>query len=289
MTPPQLSVLLPCRNGARTLELALRSVLTQTFSNFEVLILNDGSTDATIEVASSFADSRVLILGDWVGRGLPIRLNEGVAAARGRYIARMDADDVCFPQRFERQIAYLQTHPEVDLLGCRAVVFHDSGEVIGLLPFAHDHRALCAQPWRNIPLAHPTWMGQRRWFLEHPYRLPEVHRAEDQELLLRSCLDSQYACLDEVLLGYRQGAFQLRRTLTARRSLLAAQLGLFGQRGQWGYAVCALTLSAAKVALDGLAALPGCERLFFQRMQDVVTDQTRDTLRRCLAISAVSN
>lgn len=282
MTTPQLSVLLPCRNGARTLELALRSVLTQTFSNFEVLILNDGSTDATIEVASSFADSRVRLLGDRVGRGLPIRLNEGVAAARGRYIARMDADDVCFPARFEKQLAFLQSHPDVDLVGCRAVVFRDDGQVIGLLPYAPDHAALCARPWRNIPLPHPTWMGRKKWFLEHPYRLPEVHRAEDQELLLRSYPDSQYACLDEVLLGYRQGAFQLQRTLTARRSLLATQIGLFTQRSQWGYAVHALTLTAAKVVLDILAALPSFERLYFQRMSEPVPDLVKNRLQRCL-------
>lgn len=285
MSTPLVSVLLPCRNGARTLALAIRSVLNQTFDDFELLLLNDGSSDESVAIARSFGDSRVRVCGDSVGRGLPWRLNEGVAAASGRYIARMDADDVCFPERFARQVAFLQAYPEVDLVGCRAVVFRDSGEVIGLLPFAPSHDGLCAQPWRNIPLPHPSWMGRRSWFEAHPYRLPEVHRAEDQELLLRSYPDSHYACLDEVLLGYRQGQFQLQRTLVARRALFAAQLGLFAQRAEWGNAARAAALLIIKVVVDGLAALPGGQVLFFSRMGASVPATVKDILQHCLAES----
>ena len=283
MSTPVLSVLLPCRNGARTLALALRSILNQTFGDFELLLLNDGSTDDSVAIASALGDPRIRILGDGIGRGLPLRLNEGVTVARGRYIARMDADDVCFPKRFAQQVGFLDAHSEVDLVGCRAVVFRDSGEVVGLLPFASDHAALCARPWRNIPLAHPTWMGRRSWFLAHPYRIPEVRRAEDQELLLRSYLDSRYACLNDVLLGYRQGPFQLQRTLVARRALLAAQLGLFAQRREWGNATRAAALSVIKVVVDGFTALPGGDVLFFQRMGAPVSAAVKDTLQRSLS------
>ena len=282
MSTPVLSVLLPCRNGARTLALALRSVLNQTFGDFELLLLNDGSTDDSVAIASALGDPRIRIVGDGIGRGLPLRLNEGVTVARGRYIARMDADDVCFPQRFAQQVAFLDAHSEVDLVGCRAVVFRDCGEVVGLLPFAPDHAALCAQPWRNIPLPHPSWMGRRDWFKAHPYRLPEVRRAEDQELLLRSYPDSRYACLDEVLLGYRQGPFQLQRTLLARRALLAAQLGLFAQRGEWGNAARATVLSSIKIVLDSLAALPGGDALFFRRMSAPVSAEVKVVLQQSL-------
>lgn len=289
MSTPLVSVLLPCRNGARTLALAMRSVLNQTFDDFELLLLNDGSTDDSVAIARSFGDSRVRVCGDGVGRGLPWRLNEGVAAASGRYIARMDADDVCFPERFARQVAFLDAHPEVDLVGCRAVVFRDSGEVVGLLPFVPSHAGLCAQPWRNIPLPHPSWMGRRSWFEAHPYRLPEVRRAEDQELLLRSYPDSHYACLDEVLLGYRQGPFQLQRTLVARRALFAAQLGIFAQRAEWGNAARAAALLVIKVTVDGLAAMPGGEALFFSRMGASVPATVKDILQHCLADSGEFN
>jgi glycosyltransferase involved in cell wall biosynthesis len=282
MTAPRVSVLLPCRNGGRTLALALQSMLAQTFTDFELLLLDDGSTDESMEVARRFDDDRIRILSDGVGRGLPQRLNQGVSCARGQYIARMDADDVSFPLRLERQVAYLDRHPEIDLVGCRAVVFRDSGDVVGLLPFAPDHAALCARPWRNIPLPHPTWMGRRQWFLTHAYRLPEVPRAEDQELLLRASATSHYACVGDVLLGYRQGPFGLRRTLLARRSLWTAQLRLFAGRGQWGDAVRTVPSAIVKIGIDLLAAIPGGETLFFMRMNEPVPAAVRDELSCCL-------
>lgn len=282
MADPLLTVLLPCCNGGATLGPALQSVLSQTFADFELIFLNDGSTDNSVETARSFNDARVHIEGGPERCGLPIRLNQGVAQARGKFIARMDADDICFPERFERQLAFLQAHPEVDLLGCRAVAFSGAGETIGLLPFAASHERLCAQPWRNIPLPHPSWMGRRSWFQKHRYRLPEVRRAEDQELLLRSYKDSRFACLDEVLLAYRQGPFQLQRTLIARRALFFAQLGLFIKRREWVNAALALASGSAKVAVDCLCALPGLQKLFFARMGEPVSENIQQQLARCL-------
>jgi len=283
MADPLLSVLLPCCNGAATLGLALQSVLSQTFGDFELIFLNDGCTDQSVEIAQSFNDARIRILGGSERCGLPIRLNQGVGQAKGQFIARMDADDICFPERFERQLAFLQAHPDVDLLGCRAVVFRGEGEIMGLLPFGATHESLCVQPWRNIPLPHPSWMGRRSWFQRHNYRIPEVRRAEDQELLLRSSKDSRFACLDEVLLAYRQGPFQLQRTLIARRTLLMAQLGLFFKWREWQNAFLALASAAAKVAVDCLSALPGLQKLFFARMGAPVSEDTRRQLARCLA------
>src|SRR5262245_53821277 len=114
MNVPRVSVLLPCRNGARTLELALRSILAQSFTEFELLLLDDGSTDESAAIASRFNDSRIRIFGDGMHRGLSLRLNEGVSRARGQYVARMDADDVSFPCRLERQVAYLDGNPQID-------------------------------------------------------------------------------------------------------------------------------------------------------------------------------
>ncbi len=283
MSDPLVSVLLPCHNGSATLGLALHSLLAQTFESFEILLLDDGSTDDSVAIAASFGDPRIRVLCDANRKGLPTRLNQGVALARGRFIARMDADDVSFPSRFDRQIAFLEANPAVDLVGCRALAFRGEGEMIGLLPFAATHAALCAHPWRNIPLPHPSWMGRRNWFERHPYRLPEVRRAEDQELLLRTSQDSQFACLEEVLLAYRQGPFQLRRTLVARRALFAAQWGLFLQRHEWNNAALATAAGLSKVAVDCLCALPGLQPLFFVRMNAPVNASVQHQLADCLA------
>jgi len=279
---PTISILLPAWNAEQTLGVALCSLLSQTFSDFELLLLDDGSTDGTVAVAEALADPRVRVIRDGRRMGLARRLNMGIDLARGRYIARMDADDVSFPERFARQVTFLDAHPHIDLVGCRAVAFRGDGEILGMLPFAGTHEAMCARPWRGIPLPHPGWMGRREWFVRHHYGMPEVMRAEDQELLLRSHTQSRFACLDEVLLGYRQGYFNLRKTLLARRSLLVAQLKYFVHQRQMRYALGALTLTAARVAVDLLAALPRAERLYFVRMSECAPSESIHTLRRSL-------
>lgn len=266
---PAVSVLLPVLNGRSTLAAAVGSILSQSFADFELLVLDDGSTDGSGDLARGIGDNRVRVIGDETRRGLAARLNQGIDLARGRYIARMDADDVAFPARLARQVTFLEAHPEIDLVGCRVVAFrHD--RVLGVLQSAPDHHALTGQPWRGIPLAHPSWLGRAEWFRAHHYAIPEVARAEDQELLLRACPTSRYACLDDVLLAYRQGRFALRRTLIARRHLLRAQLGHFRRRRQWGNAALALAATVVKVAFDLVARLPGCERVFFARMAGTV-------------------
>lgn len=283
---PAVSVLLPVRDGGGAFARALDSVLAQTLGDFELLVLDDGSRDGTAALARGCGDARVRLVSDGRRLGLAARLNQGIDLARGRYLARMDADDLCFTSRLERQAAFLDVHPEVDLVGCRAIVFREGGEVVGLLPFDATHEAICAAPWRWLRLPHPTWMGRIEWFRRHRYREPEVRRAEDQELLLRASPKSRYACLDEVLLGYRQGPFDLGRTWTARRGLLAAQLGIFASRGQWHYAGLALGATALKVAVDLVAALPGCERAFFARMSEPAPAPAVESLRSLLAAPA---
>jgi glycosyltransferase involved in cell wall biosynthesis len=251
---PAVSVLLPVRNGGRFLRPALQSLLAQTMGDLEVILLDDGSTDGSPALARSLGDPRIRIVEDGQHRGLSARLNQGVQLARAELIARMDADDICLPRRFELQRAYLAAHPEVDLLGCRAAVFRD-GEVLGLLPYAADHAALVARPWHTIPLPHPTWMGRRSWFLRHPYRTPEVQRAEDQELLVRAATSSRYACLPDVLLAYRLGAPDLRKTLLARRTQWLAQFRLLAARGEWRGAALSCVYGALKVGRDVASAL----------------------------------
>lgn len=284
MVSPVVSVLLPVRNAAPTLALALRSLLTQTFADFEVLVLDDGSTDSGMAIAHGFGDVRIRVTEDPVSRGLAERLNLGIDLAHGRYVARMDADDVAFPERLARQVAFLDAHPDVDLVGARAIAFRPDGTVVGLLPFRATHAELVATPWRGIPLAHPTWMGRAQWFRRHRYRTPEVRRAEDQELLLRASADSRYACLDAVLLGYRQPhRYELRRTLVARIAYSAAQLAHFARRRDIGAVLRTLAFVVAKMALDLVAAVPGLSRVFWVRMGAPAAEADRSTLAKLLA------
>jgi glycosyltransferase involved in cell wall biosynthesis len=242
------------RDGARTLALAMLSVLDQSFGDFELLVLDDGSIDASPNIALRFGDPRVRLLRDGMKQGLAARLNQGIDAAAGRYIARMDADDVCFPDRFARQVARLNTERSLDLIGCRVLDFDDSGSATGLRPYRLSHEALCALPWNGFYLVHPSWMGRADWFRRYRYQIPEVVRAEDQELLLRAYPDSRFAVLDEILLGYRMGPIALRKTLSQRRCLLAAQISRFAQRRQWHNLLLAMLATGLKLPRDLLFA-----------------------------------
>jgi glycosyltransferase involved in cell wall biosynthesis len=257
---PEVSVLLPVRDGARTLALAMVSVLEQSFRDFELLVIDDGSVDASPDIARQFDDPRVRLLRDGKKQCLAARLNQGIDAATGRYIARMDADDVCFPDRFARQVARLDAERSLDLVGCRALLFDDSGAAAGLYPYRSNHEALCAHPWNGFYLAHPSWMGRTGWFRRYRYQTPELVRSQDQELLLRAYPDSRFAVLDEILLGYRKGPFALRNILLSRRCFLGAQVGRFAQRRQWGNLLFALLATTVKLPRDLMFATPAGRR-----------------------------
>jgi glycosyltransferase involved in cell wall biosynthesis len=257
---PDVSVLLPVRDGVRTLALAMLSVLEQSFGDFELLVLDDGSVDASPDIALRFDDPRVRLLRDGMKRTLASRLNQGIDAASGRYIARMDADDVCFPERFARQVARLDAERSLDLVGCRALIFDGSGAATGLSPHRLSHEALCAQPWNGFYVVHPSWMGRAEWFRRFRYKTPELVRSQDQELLLRAYPESRFAVLDEVLLGYRMGPVALRNTLSQRRCLLGAQISQFMQRRQWRNLFLAVLATGLKLPRDLYFATPAGRR-----------------------------
>lgn len=226
-------------NASATIGLAVRSIVTQTYQNWELILVDDGSTDRTREIVSYMQDSRIRFIQEPSGNmGLASRLNQCMRLAEGQYIARMDADDVAYPQRLERQVQFLEAHRDIDLLGTGAVIFKDEGEIIGRYPTACSHEAICRRPWWGFPLAHPTWMGKRAWFLSHPYS-DEDTRCEDQALLLQSFSHSRFAALEEVLLGYRVGKISAgklgrgrlnycRRLLTKVKDPLSLSWALMG-------------------------------------------------------------
>lgn len=161
MPEPLVTVAMSVHNAASTLEAALRSILWQTFSDWELILVDDGSTDQTGRLLSQFCDARIHVVeGKGGQKGLATRLNECIDLARGKYVARMDADDIAYPERFERQVQYLETHPEVDLLGHGAVLFTGDGQALGAYPAASEHEEICRRPWWGFLLPiQPGWDG----------------------------------------------------------------------------------------------------------------------------------
>jgi glycosyltransferase involved in cell wall biosynthesis len=203
------------RNSAPTVGAAARSVVMQTLHDWEMIVIDDGSSDDSGSIVEGLDDRRIRLVRETRSAGLAARLNQAVALARGEFIARMDADDICFPERLSRQVDRLRNDPQLDLIGCGAVVFESSGNLVGEMLVGLDHREIVARPFVGLPLPHPTWCGRANWFRKNPYNA-ELRYAEDQDLLLRSFRHSRLGSVGEVLLGYRQDQLSLKKLVPGR-------------------------------------------------------------------------
>lgn len=214
------------RNGGTFLPLAVKSILNQTLKDFELLIIDDGSTDNAVENLRFFNDDRVRLIVDGQKRGLAARLNEGILMSAGEYIARMDADDLAMPRRLSVQKTFLDLNRSVDLVSSKVVAFRDD-ELIDFLPFRERHEEIIQKPWSGLYMPHPTWMARNAWFRQFTYHIPEIRLAEDQELLLRAMPQSIYFSIPEVLLAYNRTHSGLRKKILSRKGLLLAQIKVF--------------------------------------------------------------
>ncbi|MDX8404953.1 MAG: glycosyltransferase family 2 protein [Mariprofundus sp.] len=254
LSQPLLTVALPVYNGATTLVLAIRSILMQSFTDWELIILDDASTDNSLAVMRSFDDQRIRLVEGEKNMGLSARLNMAVAMARGVYFARMDQDDISYPDRFEKQLDYLKAHPDIDLLAASTISFRGDGEALGRLPVATSHEKICARPWNGFHMPHPTWMGKTNWFRCHRY-VSFADGAEDQHLLLRTYRMSRFACLDEPLLAYREGERPLKKMLRARRIFMRVYMRYLASKRHYATMVMMLPVIFMKMIADILHAV----------------------------------
>lgn len=237
---PLISIGMPVFNWEQTLNAAVQSILNQTYSNWELILIDDGSQDKTLEIAHSFQDPRIKIVCGGSNHQLPSRLNQSIELSRGKYFARMDGDDVSYPERLQRQVEYLEQHPEIDLLSTAYINFNDRGEAVGVKAVPESHEQICARPWAGFPVQHPTWTGRLDWFEKHQYRSDAI-RMEDYDLMLRTYQTSKFATLPEFLLGYRVPSLSLKKSLTGRYYLcrLLIQTALKNRSWRFGLAIVA--------------------------------------------------
>jgi glycosyltransferase involved in cell wall biosynthesis len=193
---------IPFRNARRTLADAVRSVFAQTHGDWELLLVDDGSSDGSSDVVRGVEDPRVRLTVDGRRLGLCARLNQIAAAARGACLARMDADDLMHPERIARQLEHLRANPGVDLVDTAIVTVDDDLTPLGI----RGERPLDPRPeavLRDGLLIHPTITGRTEWFRRNPYDGRFV-RAEDRELWVRTCATTAFARLREPLFFYRE-------------------------------------------------------------------------------------
>lgn len=204
---PTVSVVLPVWNGERFLSEAIESVLSQTLEAFDLLVVDDGSTDATLDIAQTFArrDPRVHVIS-LPRTGIANALNAGISNARGRYVARMDADDISLPSRLEKQVAYLDAHPECVAVGSAIEVIDEAGAHVGTKTFPADHADInhtLISGWTTA-LAHPTVMTRREALLSVGAYRPDRVPSEDLDLWFRLSRIGKLANMSEQLLRYRR-------------------------------------------------------------------------------------
>ncbi len=213
MTEPRISVLLPCYNSGETLGEAIDSVLAQSFGDFELLVLDDGSRDP----ATPPDDPRVTLLRSDDNLGLSRQLNLGIERARGEFIARLDADDIALPGRFEKQLGYLQAHPEIGICGSQAQLF-DVGGDREIWEYPTDPDTCHATLFLRSSFLHPGVMIRKRVLDENSLRYDESFIvAQDYELWSRMLEVCQGANLPGCLTRYRVSDSQLTKAHSATK------------------------------------------------------------------------
>jgi len=213
------SVLMPCYNSADTLEEALASVIGQTFEDFEIVVVDDGSTDGTVEILRSWErrDARiVLVLG--VHDGIVSALNRGLAACRAPYVVRMDADDRIHPDRIALQVSYLEAHHDVDVVSCKVKGFPDEGVREGFRLYMEWQNSLITnedirrEMFVESPVPHPSATFRRKR-IEQIGGYQDHGWAEDYDLWLRLYLEGvRFYKLPQILLEWREHPQRLTRT-----------------------------------------------------------------------------
>lgn len=181
----KISIGIPFFNAELYLADSIKSVINQSFNDWELILIDDGSTDRSLEIAHSFAqkDSRIRIISDGENKKLPARLNQIIEEAKYDYIARMDADDLMHPNRIEKQLHILKNNPDYDLVSSGLVSIDNKNQVKGYRNV--DNLIKADGNSNNTPIIHASILAKKSWYMRNKYSL-NFPRAEDYELWCRT-------------------------------------------------------------------------------------------------------
>jgi glycosyltransferase involved in cell wall biosynthesis len=217
-----VSVIMPAYNSERTIEVAIDSILKQTWKDLELLVVVDPSTDKTVEIVNrkSQVDNRVRLVELKSRNGISVALNEGIRLAKGEFIARMDSDDYSKPERIEKQIDYMRNHPDVDVLGTSVRLMHKKDGFVRIMSMPQQHSALVTLMRHEMPFVHPTVIFRRRFFRKVGVYDTSLRYAEDMDLWWRGYRICKFANLPDVLLDYTLPPIQGKVMVHLRETLV---------------------------------------------------------------------
>jgi glycosyltransferase involved in cell wall biosynthesis len=200
---PRVTVLMPVYNGERYLKEAVKSILAQSYTDFELLIINDGSTDRSAEIIKSFSDKRIQLIINERNIGQAETYNKGIKIANGNYIALMHADDISLPDRLQKQVAFMDANPELGISGTWVkLLTNNKKNRYWQLPIDPD-MAMCPLLF-HVSMVHPTIIMRRNLIISNNlYYNPSCETAEDYDLFLRASRVFPITNLGEILLHYR--------------------------------------------------------------------------------------
>jgi glycosyltransferase involved in cell wall biosynthesis len=197
---PIVSVIMPVFNAEKYIKQAIESILSQSFQDFELLIFDDCSTDNSLSIIQSFEDSRIKLFNSPKNIGYLVHLNKGLKQSRGKYIARMDADDISLPQRFEKQIAFMETNKEFGLLGTWAQIYNEDQFI---KPHTTDLSIRVGLVKMNQFIHSSVFIRKDILEKHHLNYNEELYTAEDYDLWVRISDYCKIGNLNEVLIQYR--------------------------------------------------------------------------------------
>ncbi len=233
---PPLSVVMPVRNGEPFLSVAIQSVLSQTYSDFEFIIVDDGSSDETPSILRGFAsaDSRIRLFKT-SGEGIVAALNLAIEMARGDFVARMDSDDIALPERFAIQTEALQSRPDHVAIGSNAIVIDSSGRDTGAKLVPTESFPATAELLQRNTFLHPTIMMRRAAVVSVGLYRSACIYAEDYDLWLRLAEIGEMENMREPLLRFRMHAHQTSKTRRLKQraaTALARQMAIRRRSGR---------------------------------------------------------
>ena len=216
MSEPRVTVLMTVYNGAAYVRSAVDSVLAQTYADFELLVIDDASTDGSGDVVRAVCDARIRVVPNAANLGLTTSLNTGLALARGELVARHDADDLSRPERLATQVALLDTRPEVSLVGSWYQKIDPAGKSLGERALPVDHARLSWALLFYCPFVHSAVVFRRRAVVEMGGYDERFVYAQDYDLWSRMARRAKVANIPATLVEYRQGPATMTSTVGAR-------------------------------------------------------------------------
>ena len=280
MDTPIVSITSAFYNVGPVLLDMVRSVFAQTFKNWELVLLDDGSTDESLQIAKSINDSRVRVFTNVRNLGIAKSLNKLTNLAVGKYIARHDADDMSAMDRIRRQFDFLESHPDVDVVGCDVVFLDENDNPLGRSLLGVSHAEICREPNRYYGIAHPTIFARRSWFVKNCYD-ERVQKSEDYSLFLKAYRTSKYANIPDPLFYYRLGySFNLKKQLVFRRSHIKVVFDHHMRQRHYGNAFLYSMYQCMKFAAEvAYCALGAKDRLLARRYQQITSDEKKSYLQ----------